>query len=92
MANDSLERARVRVERKARQQRADEEQRTESSAKRAAVMRTMALQGHTGFRRFLFENGLVIAALALFAVSFAARCGAAALTGRGVSPRHVAVG
>ena len=26
------------------------------------------------------------------AVSFAARCGAAALTGRGVSPRHVAVG
>ena len=29
MANDSVERARVRVERKARQQRADEEQRTE---------------------------------------------------------------
>ena len=80
MANDSLEQARVRVERKARQQRADEEQRTESSAKRAAVMRTMALQGHTGFRRFLFENGLVIAALALFAVSFAGQI----LTGHAV--------
>jgi hypothetical protein len=71
MTNDSLERARVRVERKARQQRTDEQQRTESSAKRAAVKRTLALQGHTGFRRFLFENGLVLAALGLFLVSFA---------------------
>jgi hypothetical protein len=71
MANDSLERARVRVERKARQQRADEQQRTESSAKRAAVKRTLALQGHTGFRRFLFENGLALAALGFFLVSFA---------------------
>src|SRR5688500_19468976 len=71
MANDSLERARIRVDRKARQQRLDEEQRTEGSAKRAAVKRTMALQGHTGFRRFLFENGLVLAAVALFLFSFA---------------------
>ena len=70
MVNDSLERARVRVERKAEQQRADEEQRTASSAKRAAVQRTLALQGHTGLRRFLFENGLVLAAFALFLVSF----------------------
>ena len=80
MANDGLERARVRVERKAREQRADEEQRTEASAKRAAVKRTMALQGHTGFRRFLFENGLVIASLALFLVSFAGQI----LTGHSV--------
>jgi hypothetical protein len=71
MANESLERARVRVERRARQQRADEQQRTESSAKRAAVKRTLALQGHTGFRRFLFENGLALAALGFFLVSFA---------------------
>src|SRR5687767_6626742 len=70
MTNDSLERARVRVERKARQQRTDEQERTESSARRAAVKRTMALQGHTGFRRFLFENGLALAAFALFLVSF----------------------
>ena len=70
MANDSMERARVRVERKAEQQRTDEQQRTGSSAKRAAVQRTMALQGHTGLRRFLFENGLVLAATALFLVSF----------------------
>ena len=69
MVNDSMERARVRVERKAEQQRTDEQQRTEGSAKRAAVHRTMALQGHTGFRRFLFENGLVLAATALFLIS-----------------------
>jgi len=71
MPTDNMERARIRVERAAEQQRADEDQRTESSAKRAAVMRTMAMQGHTGFRRFLFENGLVLAATAMFVFSFA---------------------
>jgi hypothetical protein len=70
MSIDDMERARTRVERAAEQQRTDEDQRTEGSAKRAAVMRTMALQGHSGFRRFLFENGLVLAALTLFAFSF----------------------
>jgi glycerol uptake facilitator-like aquaporin len=80
MANDSVERARIRVERKAEQQRADEQQRTEGSAKRAAVRRTLALQGHSGFRRFLFENGLVLAATALFLFSFAGQI----LTGHAV--------
>ena len=80
MANDSMERARVRVERKAQQQRADEQQRTEGSATRAAVQRTMALQSHTGLRRFLFENGLVLAAVALFLFSFAGQI----LTGHAV--------
>ena len=80
MTNDSMERARVRVERRTQQQRADEEQRTEGSARRAAIRRTMALQGHTGFRRFLFENGLVIAATALFLFSFAGQI----LTGHAV--------
>ena len=80
MANDGLERARVRVERKTRQQRTDEEQRIEGSATRAAVRRTMALQGHSGFRRFLFENGLVLAATALFVFSFAGQV----LTGHAV--------
>ena len=70
MTNESMERARIRVERKTQQQRTDEQQRTEGSATRAAVQRTMALQGHTGFRRFLFENGLVLAALLLFLFSF----------------------
>ena len=70
MVNDNMERARVRVERKLEQQRIDEQQRTEGSAKRAAVQRTMALQGHSGFRRFLFENGLGLAATALFLLSF----------------------
>ena len=40
----------------------------------------MALQGHTGFRRFLFENGLVLAAIALFVFSFAGQI----LTGHAV--------
>jgi hypothetical protein len=80
MANDSMERARVRVERKKRQQRTDEEERTEGSAKRAAVQRTMALQGHSAFRRFLFENGLVLAATLLFLFSFAGQI----LTGHAV--------
>ena len=80
MANDSMERARVRVERRAEQQLTDERQRTEGAAKRAAIRRTMALQGHTAFRRFLFENGLVLAALALFLFSFAGQI----LTGHAV--------
>jgi hypothetical protein len=80
MSTDEMERARVRVERAAEQQRADESQRTEGSAKRAAVMRTLALQRRTGIRRFLFENGLVISALVLFAFSFAGQI----LTGHAV--------
>ena len=80
MANDGMERARVRVERRTRQQRIDEEQRTEGFATRAAVQRTMALQGHRGFRRFLFENGLVLATTALFVFSFAGQV----LTGHAV--------
>jgi hypothetical protein len=70
MPTGDMERARIRVERATEQQRADEAQRTEGSARRAAVMRTMALQGQTGVRRFLFENGLVLAAFALFVFSF----------------------
>ena len=80
MANDDMERARVRVERRTRQQRTDEVERTEGFATRAAVQRTMALQGHSGFRRFLFENGLVLAATALFLFSFAGQV----LTGHAV--------
>ena len=70
MSTEDMERARITVERATEQQRADEAQRTEGSARRAAVMRTMALQRHAGFRRFLFENGLVLAAFALFVFSF----------------------
>jgi hypothetical protein len=70
MATDAMEKARTTVERAADRQRTEEEQRTAGSAKRAAVMRTMALQRHTGVRRFLFENGLVIAATVLFLLSY----------------------
>lgn len=70
MTSDAMERARITVDRAAEKQRMDEEQRTQGWAKRTAVMRTMALQRHTGIRRFLFENGLVLAATLLFVLSF----------------------
>ena len=70
MTSDAMERARITVDRAAEKQRADEERRTQGWAKRAAVKRTMALQRHTGIRRFLFENGLVLAATLLFVLSF----------------------
>jgi hypothetical protein len=70
MPTDSMERARLRVERAKAEQRADEDRRIGGSAKDAAVMRTLALEHQTGFRRFLFENGLLIAVFALFLFAF----------------------
>ena len=70
MPNDSMERARLTVERARELRRADVERRVGGSATHAAVMRTMALQGRTGFRRFLFENGLVLAVFSLFLLAF----------------------
>src|SRR3954463_1307217 len=70
MPNDSMERARLNVERATEQHRALDEGRSGGSAKHAAVMRTMALQGRTGFRRFLFENGLVLALFTIFLFAF----------------------
>lgn len=49
----------------------DERQRTSSSsARKAAASRTRAVRQRSGLRRFLFENGLSLAALALFVLSF----------------------
>ena len=46
------------------------ERKSSPSAVNAAVSRTKSLHGRSGLRRFLFENGLSIAALAFFVVSF----------------------
>lgn len=59
----TVERARQRSERD------DRDRSTSRSATNAAVTRVEALRRRTGVSRFLFENGLSIAALALFVVS-----------------------
>ena len=64
---------RITVEVKEARERAeqDERERTRSpSAVKAAVARTKNLHGRSGLRRFLFENGLSIAALTFFVLSF----------------------
>ncbi len=70
MTLEPMLKARVTVERAAEQARVNDAERTAGSATRAAVQRTMALHRRTGLRRFAFENGLVLAALALFVLSF----------------------
>ena len=62
-----------KVVRKARGERErDERERTHSpSAEQAAVKRVDMLRGRSGLRRFLFENGLALAATLFFLLSFA---------------------
>jgi hypothetical protein len=48
----------------------DSERKSSPSVMEAAVSRTKSLHGRSGLRRFLFENGLSIAALAFFVVSY----------------------
>jgi len=48
----------------------DRERKQSPSAIKAAASRTRAVQQRSGLRRFLFENGLTIVALAFFALSF----------------------
>ena len=63
--SEAVEQARQRAEQ-------DERERQQSpSAIRAAASRTRAVRQRSGVRRFLFENGLTLAALAFFALSFA---------------------
>jgi hypothetical protein len=69
MPHDPLTAARSTVRRATDQERSQEEQRTAGSAYRAAVLRTAALQRRRGISRFVFENGLVLAATALFLLS-----------------------
>ena len=70
MTNNATERARKEVERATRKEQQQEKERTAGSAKDAATSRVERLTKRTGLRRFLFENSLSLAALALFALSF----------------------
>ncbi len=78
MASDTLQEARTTVDRAAEQARDDERERTGGSATRAAVQRTLAVRRRGRLGRFAYENGLALAAAALFLVSFVGQV----LTGR----------
>ena len=69
--SQTRERSSAKVERAHRRAQREERKRTASSAKRAAVRRTERLGRRRGLRRFVFENGISLVAVALFALSFA---------------------
>ena len=72
MASSTYEQFTETVEEARKQAERGERQRKQSpSATKAAASRTRAVQQRSGVRRFLFENGLTIAALAFFVMSFA---------------------
>jgi hypothetical protein len=71
MATNSRQRIRKKVERASRKQQEDQRERTAGSAKRSAEARVKQIEQRSGFRRFLFENGLSLAAFGLFLFSFA---------------------
>ena len=48
----------------------DKERKSSPSVVKAAVSRTKSLHGRSGVRRFVFENGLSLAALAFFVMSY----------------------
>jgi len=70
MATAGKERTRKTVERAARKAQQEEQERTAGSAKEAAEKRIERLRQRSGLRRFLFANGLSIAAIGLFVFSF----------------------
>ena len=70
MTSDALQDARKAVDRAVEKAGAEEDARTEGPATHAAVMRTMAIRRSTGLGRFARENGLSIAAITLFVLSF----------------------
>ena len=72
MASSTDEQFTEAAEEARKQAEQNERQRKQSpSAMRAAASRTRAVQQRSGVRRFLFENGLTIVALAFFVLSFA---------------------
>ena len=70
MTVDAQRDARTAVERASEEARDGERKRIAGTATREAVQRTLTLRRRSGLRRFLFENGLTLAATALFLVSF----------------------
>ena len=69
MGSETLHQARTAVERAAERAQAEEQERTSGSATREAVRQAMALRRRTRLGRFVFENGLALAATALFVLS-----------------------
>jgi hypothetical protein len=70
MATNSKQRIRRKVERASREAQADERERTAGSAKKVAEERVKQLEQRSGFRRWVFENGLSLVAFGLFLFSF----------------------
>jgi hypothetical protein len=70
MSTDELDAARTRVARAIAESSAQDTQRTAGTATREAVRRTVAHGRRTGISRFVFENGIVLVASALFVLSF----------------------
>jgi hypothetical protein len=79
MTNE-LDDARTAVDRATSRSKADDERRTAGSATRAAVQRTADMRRRTGVSRFVYENGLALAATVLFLFSFVGQV----LSGRAV--------
>ena len=71
MPSRTRQRSRATVDRARRRAEKEERERTARAATRAAVSRTDALRRRRGLRRFVFENGLGLAAMALFLFAFA---------------------
>jgi hypothetical protein len=69
MPDEDLPAARTTVERAIERTEREEKARTAGSAKRRAVKRVAAMP-RSGFRRFLFENGLALVAGLLFLLTF----------------------
>ena len=70
MSSRAGKRVKREVDRAQREALKDEIERTRGSARREAAARAAAVQHRRGFGRFLFENGLTLAMLALFLLSF----------------------
>ena len=70
MTSDDLKKARTTVERAAKQAQEEESERTAGWPTRVAVRRVASLRRRSGIARFVYENGLSLAATALFLVSF----------------------
>jgi uncharacterized protein DUF6766 len=70
MAMNELDDARTVVARATARSMAEDALRTDGTATRLAVQRTAALRRRTGAARFIYENGLALAAAVLFLLSF----------------------
>jgi hypothetical protein len=68
MSSNPLKDARKTVDRAVEQEKESEERRTQGHATRMAVKRVAATRRDTALGRFVFQNGLALAALGFFLV------------------------